>query len=124
MENNLTTTTINTNKLLKKGKQGSDNRQQSKLLTRYIQNIQVMNKRTAEEYHNRLSIFEKFILLQYNINIDELIKLIKVKDHNSPMKQAKSTNIGLFSRLIIKGIHPIENTIIESITLNFFILQF
>ena len=124
MENNLTTTTINTNKLLKKGKQGSDNRQQSKLLTRYIQNIQVMNKRTPEEYHNRLSIFEKFILLQYNINIDELIKLIKVKDLNSPMKQAKSTNIRLFSRLIIKGIHPIENTIIESITLNFFILQF
>lgn len=103
MENNLTTTTINTNKLLKKGKQSSDNRQQSKLLTRYIQNIQVMNKRTAEEYHNRLSIFEKFILLQYNINIDELIKLIKVKDLNSPMKQAKSTNIRLFSRLIIKG---------------------
>ena len=45
--------------------------QSSKLLTQYIKNIQVMNKKTAEEYHNRLSIFEKFVL--HNIVISHLI---------------------------------------------------
>ncbi|HET9807016.1 MAG TPA: hypothetical protein VFP49_08920, partial [Nitrososphaeraceae archaeon] len=73
MENKLTTTTINTNKLFKKGKKYNGDIQQSKLLIRYIKNIQVMNKRTADEYYNRLSIFEKFILSQYTITIDEFI---------------------------------------------------
>jgi integrase len=36
--------------------------------------MQVMNKKTAEEYHNRLSIFEKFVTSQYsNIPLDTLI---------------------------------------------------
>ena len=32
-----------------------------------------MNKRTADEYYNRLSIFERFVLSQYNITIDNII---------------------------------------------------
>ena len=35
-----------------------------------------MNKRTADEYYNRLSIFERFVLSQYNITIDNIINEI------------------------------------------------
>ena len=57
----------------KRGKQQTQQQQQSpsKLLIGYIKNMQVMNKKTAEEYHNRLSIFEKFVL--HNIVISHLI---------------------------------------------------
>ena len=49
------------------------NNSQSKLLYRYIKSIEVMNKNTAIEYHFRLSNFEKFIISQYNLTMDNLI---------------------------------------------------
>ena len=47
-----------------------------KLLNRYVKSIEVMNKNTALEYHFRLSNFEKFIISQYNLTMDDFINNI------------------------------------------------
>lgn len=45
----------------------------SKVLDKYIRNIRAMNKRSAYEYHNRLTTFQDFIRNDYKITLDNLI---------------------------------------------------
>ena len=49
----------------------------SLLLKKYIKSVSLMNKQTANEYRTRLTNFEKFILKNYNIDLDSLVQQCK-----------------------------------------------
>ena len=54
-------------------------KQKQTLLQQYIKSVSVMNKQTANEYYDRLIIFERFLKSQYgdNINLDKLVEGLK-----------------------------------------------
>ena len=49
-------------------------------LEKFIQNVSLRNKNTANQYYSRLLIFEDFIDRKYQINSDELLKKINNKE--------------------------------------------
>ena len=49
----------------------------SNSVTKYIKNIGTMSKSTAHEYYERLTIFEVFVLEEYETTVDDIIKKIK-----------------------------------------------
>lgn len=54
----------------------------SNSLTRYIRGIQIMTQTTANQYSSRLVKFQRFVLKEYNENLDGLIDKLKRKKND------------------------------------------
>src|SRR5688500_12433163 len=52
----------------------------SESLMKFIKGESIRNKNTAKQYYSRLTVFEKFVNKEYEINLDKLIKKFKNKD--------------------------------------------
>jgi integrase len=72
-----TQTTTETNNSISKY-----NNIRSKLLQKYIRNVNIRNENTAIQYYLRLLLFEKFLQKEYKTNIDGLIQQLKSKKYD------------------------------------------
>jgi integrase len=57
------------------GQTGNPN--SSNMISKYIANVSMMNKLTANEYHRRLDIFKLFVEAKYSLHLDDIISKIK-----------------------------------------------
>ena len=48
---------------------------------KFIKGVSIRNKNTAKQYYSRLTVFEKFVNKNYEINIDKLIQQLKNKEY-------------------------------------------
>jgi len=49
---------------------------------KFIKGVSIRNKNTAKQYYSRLTVFEKFVNKEYEINIDKLIQKLKSKEYD------------------------------------------
>ena len=57
------------------------NKSNSGLISKFIKSVSVRNQNTGKQYQLRLSLFEKFLEIEYSsINADKLIQKIKDKE--------------------------------------------
>ena len=54
----------------------------SESLMKFIKGVSIRNKNTAKQYYSRLTVFEKFVNKNYEINIDKLIQKLKSKEYD------------------------------------------
>lgn len=54
----------------------------SVLLSRYVKSVQTMNKSTAAQYYLRIAKFERFLLAEYNQNLDDVVNEMKHKSRD------------------------------------------
>ena len=54
----------------------------SESLMKFIKSVSIRNKNTAKQYYSRLTLFEKFVNINYKINIDKLIQKLKNKEYD------------------------------------------
>jgi len=47
-----------------------------------IKGVSIRNKNTATQYYSRLTLFEKFVNINYKINLDKLIQKLKSKEYD------------------------------------------
>ena len=55
----------------------------SECLMKFIKGVSIRNKNTAKQYYSRLTVFEKFVNKDYEINIDKLIQKLKSKEFST-----------------------------------------
>ena len=55
----------------------------SESLMKFIKGVSIRNKNTAKQYYSRLTVFEKFVNKDYEINIDKLIQKLKSKEFST-----------------------------------------
>jgi hypothetical protein len=48
----------------------------SDALNKYVKSVGAMNRKTAYEYHHRLTGFQDFLTINYNANLDAIIQKI------------------------------------------------
>ena len=49
---------------------------------KFIKGVSIRNKNTAKQYYSRLTVFEKFVNKNYEINIDRLMQQLKSKEYD------------------------------------------
>jgi len=54
----------------------------SESLMKFIKGVSIRNKNTAKQYYSRLTVFEKFVNTDYEINIDKLIQKLTNKEYD------------------------------------------
>src|SRR5215204_6645136 len=54
----------------------------SESLMKLIKGVSIRNKNTATQYYSRLTLFEKFVNINYKINLDKLIQKLKSKEYD------------------------------------------
>ena len=54
----------------------------SDYLMKFIKGVSIRNKNTAKQYYSRLTVFEKFVNKNYEINIDRLMQQLKNKEYD------------------------------------------
>ena len=54
----------------------------SDYLMKFIKGVSIRNKNTAKQYYSRLTVFEKFVNKNYEINIDKLMQQLKNKEYD------------------------------------------
>lgn len=59
----------------------SESQTPSLTIDKYIKNIEIINKKTASDYRERLNIFRSFVLKNYHLSPDELIITLTTHSH-------------------------------------------
>ena len=54
----------------------------SQSLMKFIKGVSIRNKNTAKQYYSRLTLFEKFVHKNYEINLDKLLQKLKSKEYD------------------------------------------
>ena len=54
----------------------------SDYLMKFITGVSIRNKNTAKQYYSRLTVFEKFVNKNYELNIDRLMQQLKNKEYD------------------------------------------
>ena len=56
-------------------------RDTNQTVNKYIKSIEISSQKTATEYRKRLNYFKDFVLKNYNLTLDEIIKTLTTYSH-------------------------------------------
>ena len=68
-------------------------RPQSASMIKYLENIEQMNRSTANEYKKRLTSFSEFVLIKYEYSLDHLIEVLRMDDKSLNVYEVLSSYV-------------------------------